>query len=293
MAYLKKACILGIALLLLSSCGRQKDITDEKPVLMVSIAPQKYLLSQLTGDSYEILTMLERGANPETFDPSLDKRLSAEGAEAYFSSGVFPFEKSIRESLKADKPFIDTSKGIEYIYGTHSHSHSDDEHHDGGHDEEADPHVWTSVGNAKIIAGNMAQALTSLMPDSATVYAERLARLNQRLDSIDKAIRTGLADGDSVFAIWHPSLSYLARDYGLEQIAVGQESKEMGARKVRSIIDEARSKEVRIFFFQKEYDTRQAESINEGIGSTIVTIDPLSEDWEGQMKIIVDALSRP
>ena len=60
-------------------------------------------------------------------------------------------------------------------------------------------------------------------------------------------------------SVWHPSLSYFARDYGLEQISLGTEGKEMSAKSLTEAIDKARDKGVGVFFFQKEYDSRQAE----------------------------------
>ena len=265
---------------------------------MVSIEPQKWILEQLAGDDYAIGTMLDRGANPETFDPSMEKRLQADKATAYFSTGAFPFEESLAKSLPDRTRIVNTSDGIEPIYGTHSHTHNHTSGHSHGHDcdhhgEAADPHMWTSLKNARIIARNMAEALADLDPAEAATVNRRLATLEQRLDSIDKATADRLEGASRSFAIWHPSLSYYARDYGLNQIAVGQESKEMPAGQVRQVIDNARDANVKVFFFQKEYDNRQAESINSAIGSRMITIDPLAYDWLGQIELITNEIARP
>ncbi len=112
------------------------------------------------------------------------------------------------------------------------------------------------------------------------------------MDSIDSVVAGRLGSEGGAFAVWHPSLSYFARDYGLEQIAVGAESKEVSPRRLKEIIDEARADSVEVFFFQREYDSRQAQTINSAIGSRLVTIDPLSYDWEGQLFLITDELAR-
>jgi len=165
--------------------------------------------------------------------------------------------------------------------------------HGDHHGEAADPHMWTSLKNARIIARNMAEALADLDSAEAATVNRRLATLEQRLDSIDKATANRLEGASRSFAIWHPSLSYYARDYGLNQIAVGQESKEMPAGQVRQVIDNARNANVKVFFFQKEYDNRQAESINSAIGSRMITIDPLAYDWLGQIELITNEIARP
>lgn len=291
--------ILAVLVLALYVCGcTRKEAAADRPLLMVSIEPQKWILEQLVGDDYAIGTMLDRGANPETFDPSMEKRLQADKATAYFSTGAFPFEESLAKSLPDRTRIVNTSDGIEPIYGTHSHTHNHTSGHSRGHDcdhhgEAADPHMWTSLKNARIIARNMAEALADLDSAEAATVNRRLATLEQRLDSIDKATANRLEGASRSFAIWHPSLSYYARDYGLNQIAVGQESKEMPAGQVRQVIDNARNANVKVFFFQKEYDNRQAESINSAIGSRMITIDPLAYDWLGQIELITNEIARP
>ena len=47
-----------------------------------------------------------------------------------------------------------------------------------------------------------------------------------------------------------------------------------------------------LFFFQKEYDSRQAETVSRELGSTYETIDLLSPDWLEQLNAITDVLAR-
>jgi len=109
--------ILAVLVLALSVCGcTRKEAAADRPLLMVSIEPQKWILEQLVGDDYAIGTMLDRGANPETFDPSMEKRLQADKATAYFSTGAFPFEESLAKSLPDRTRIVNTSDGIEPIY---------------------------------------------------------------------------------------------------------------------------------------------------------------------------------
>ncbi len=144
------------------------------------------------------------------------------------------------------------------------------------------------------MARNMTAALAQISPDSAGIYSARLSSLLERLDSLNVTLAAELAAAPSrTFAVWHPSLSYFARDYGLEQLAVGQESKEMSARQARNIIDRAKADSVYVFFFQKEFDARQAEAINSEIGSRLVTIDPLDYNLDKQLQIVSDAIAHP
>lgn len=278
---------IGLVLMCVSACTSSGNKDD---VLVVSIAPQQWLLEQLAPQGTRIETILTGGADPETFEPTMQQRMDVAGARIYFGTGALPFESRLSE---ASDRYVNTSEGMEYIYGTHIHHHHGAESNHSDHGD-ADPHIWTSVSGARNMARNMAEALSEAYPDSSLIISQKLQKLIARLDSTDASIRQRLAEAPTrSFAIWHPSLSYYARDYGLEQIAVGLESKEMSVRQVHHVIEEAREEGVRIFFFQREYDSRQAEGINTEIGSRLVTISPLDYDWEAQINLITDALARP
>ena len=269
--------------LLLCACSHSKSVA---PTYMVSIEPQREILEALVDSGTEVVAMLERGADPETFEPSMSRRALADHALAYFASGVLPFEEKLRAGTST--PFYDTSIGLVPIYGTHTHSGNVH------HVEVPDPHYWTSVSGLRLMARNMADALVELQPAEESSIRRRQARLEARLDSIDAALRSRLAAVPTrVFAVWHPSLSYYARDYSLTQITLGQEGKEMSPRHIRQAIDSAKANSVRVFFIQREYDTRQAEAINAGVSSRLITIDPLAYRWEDELNKITDELIRP
>ena len=273
--------LTAIMAAILAACsGAEKP---EKPVLAVSIEPQKKILEAIAGPGFDVVVLLPPGSDPESFEPTMSQRRSLSDAEAYFPVGYMPFEEKLAAGGAVH--VVRSTDGIAPVTGTHSHGR-------GEAHTDIDPHVWTSLRNGKAIAANFAAALASLRPDSAGLYSRRLSVLNARLDSLDaEATRRLAASGTSAFVIWHPSLSYFARDYGLHQISVGQESKEISTGRLRDIVDEVRADSVKIFFFQKEYDSRLAATLNESMGTRLVTINPLDYDWDGQIMRIVDELA--
>ena len=58
-------------------------------------------------------------------------------------------------------------------------------------------------------------------------------------------------------------------------------------------IDHAKADTVTVFFFQPGIDSRQAEVLNESIGSRLVSINPLDYNWQGQLLSIADEIARP
>lgn len=262
---------------------------DDK-VLTVSIDPQKQILEEIVGDRLEVRTLLPQGADPESFEMTLKTRKDADNSLAYFTVGSLPFEQSVTASLARGVTIVDCSRGITPIYGTHGHDHGDVEH--SHNNEQADPHTWTSVRNMRIMAANMLKALESIDPEGMDYYRTRYKTLDARLDSLDKAIAGQLAGAHNrSFAVWHPSLSYFARDYGLRQIAVGYENKEPSPTRLAEVINRAKHAGVNTLFVQQQYDSRQIESLNSSLRARTVIINPLDYDWQKQLQLVTSALT--
>lgn len=262
--------------------------THDTPIVTVSIEPQKYILEQITGNRVEIRTLIANGANPETFDPSVNHIINLTKSIGFLRMGNIGFEAAILDKVHSenpDLPIFNTSLGVMPVTGTHSH---------GGitHDV-IDPHTWTSVKNVKIISKNMLIAMTEIDPSNADYYRSNYDRFAARLDSLDNELTIRLAPHKGeAFMVWHPSLSYFARDYGLEQITAGNaDNKEVAMGTLKETIDHAAEHKVRIFFYQKDLDSRQAEALSSQLGLTKVNINPLSYEWEKEMTAIADAIA--
>jgi zinc transport system substrate-binding protein len=50
--------------------------------------------------------------------------------------------------------------------------------------------------------------------------------------------------------IYHPALSYFARDYGLQQISIEEGGKEPSPAHLKDLVDLCRQEDVRIIFIQ-------------------------------------------
>lgn len=277
-----------VLLLILTGCGKASESEQpDKKIIAVSIEPLRNIVERIAGDDYEVVTILDKGANPETFDPSMSKRVAADQSIIYFTVGAFPFEQAIEKSGNGTNKTVDASSGIKRLYGTHGHNADHDCEHG------ADPHTWSSIKNIRKMAENVANSMAGIDAENADEFEKRLSLLTAELDSLDRNVAESLSEAKTqAFAIWHPSLGYFARDYGLKQIAVGEESKEVSPRKLKEIIASAKEDSVKVFFFQKEYDSRQASAINEQIGSRLITIDLLDYDWISQIELICNELAR-
>lgn len=293
---MKKTIAIFVAALMLlpvaCSVNNNREEQDMRPTVTVSLPPQAWILKAIAGDSVKINILFNKGSNPETYEPTISTIRDAAGSDLLLLSGGLTFESVIVDRITENNSRLkiaDTSRGIDPILNTHSHSHGDHEHEVSS----PDPHTWTSVVNTRTIATNMLDALKAADPSHAEYYSVRAAQLDRHLDSLDQAIRAKLDPIKTrAFLVWHPSLSYFARDYGLNQIVLGNEGREPSVKHTRDVIDNTTGEGAHVLFIQSDYDSSRAKTLARETGARVVEINPLDSDWEKQINIITDALTK-
>ncbi len=269
------------------SCGRNKTVSDGKQIITVSIAPFSYFVNSIAGDDFDVNIMVPPGANPHIYEPAPGQIDRLRKSAAYISNGYLGFETTWLEKFYGINPEmkrVDLSHGIELIEPEH--------HHDGGHVEGADPHYWVSPANALIMAATVRDLLINLAPDNRQKYEKNCEELVVRIGELDQKARDLFSSSrGKAFVIYHPNLAYLARDYGLEEVAVENEGKEPNPAQMKNLIDRIRMENLKIILVQKEFDTKNSKAIAGETGAGIVIIDPLAEDWYKAVNDIIEALN--
>lgn len=160
----------------------------------------------------------------------------------------------------------------------HSHAHG------------IDPHIWTSPRALQRMAANAYEAIHALWPDSVK-YTENHARLQEQLAALDARTAGKIAaSGVRYFIVYHPALTYYARDYGLQQVAIEDDGKEPSARALARLIEQARRDGVRRIFYQSQFPASAVEVIARDIEAQSVAIDPLKEDVIANIDSLTDLI---
>ena len=263
----------------------------EQKIVTVTIQPQKYFAEKIAGDRFNINCIVPPGSNPEAYDPSPSHLVHLGKSIAYFKIGHIGFELAWMDKLEQNNPnmkIFDTSEGIDILSGTHEHNDADVHHHH----FDADPHTWSSPKNVRIIAQNMYEAFVSIDPDGEKVFRKNYEELLDEINQVDSIMTERLSPvSGTMFAIYHPSLSYLAKDYNLHQLSLEYNGKEPSAFYLKKAIDIARENNVKVIFIQQEFDAKQAESFASEINAKVVPINPLSYIWSEELLHITDAIA--
>jgi zinc transport system substrate-binding protein len=90
--------------------------------------------------------------------------------------------------------------------------------------------------------------------------------------------------------MFHPSLTYLAREYGLIQHSLESEGKEPSPQHMAEIMGLAKRENIRVIYIQSEFDRENARVFAEETGGKIIEVSPLSPDWAENLMNITNVL---
>ncbi|MBI9055250.1 MAG: zinc ABC transporter substrate-binding protein [Bacteroidales bacterium] len=283
---------LIVMVLFLSACRNSQDNrVSTKETIMVSILPQKYFVEKIAGDHYNVSVMIPPGASPVTYEPTPKQMRELTNSFVYFRIGHIEFEKSWMKNLVSVNPdmeVIDLSKNADLIEPEHDHdAHS----HEGHHHHGVDPHIWTSPKEVKKQSKMIYNFLAKEAPEQNQEFENNYNIFIKEIDSLDNYLTQALEPyKDRKFLIFHPALSYIARDYGLEQISIEIDGKEPTPANIQRIIDVAKKENIKIVFVQKQFSAHNAEVIANEINGRVVKIDPLDYNWFESIQFIANEI---
>ncbi|MDM8161663.1 zinc ABC transporter substrate-binding protein [Labilibaculum sp. K2S] len=268
------------------SCKSGK-VEKEANLISVSILPQKYFIERIAGNDFKVNVLIPPGASPATYEPTPMQMKDVAKSIAYFRIGYIPFETVWLDNLLEGTDnikLIDLSKGIELIKGQEKHG---DHFHEGG----IDPHVWSSLKSVKILSENLCQELIKMVPEKKDVYEKNYLQFLSEIEELDQLAEDSFSKKKGMsFMIFHPALTYLARDYKLNQISVEMDGKEPSPTHMKHLVEEAQRLQIKHIFVQKQFNVENAKAIVAEINGDVVVIDPLAEDWLTEMKRIITIL---
>jgi zinc transport system substrate-binding protein len=285
MHYRKKLQAILAALLMLvglASCGQREETP---PLVSVSIEPVKYFADRLSGQGIEVNVMLPSGASHGSYSPTALQLQRLSDSGLYLRIGYLGYERTWINRLGELNPgmaVVNLSDHVELIRG------EEIQHGDHVHEGGVDPHVWMSPAVMLDLLPVIRDAMLEAFPDFRETVEENYPVLEAEVEELHLAFST-LSEtmAHKRFMIFHPALTYLARDYGLEQVSIEHEGKEPSPASLARLIQDARDFSVPVIFIQEEYDIRNARLISDETGATVVQINPLGYDWPVAMQELV------
>ena len=285
-------CLLAFLSLACLSCSgksTQNGNGSKKIIVAVGIVPEAAFVEKVAGDLVQTVTMVPPGNNPENYQPTATVMRQLSDAALYFTLRLPAENVSILPKLNDFNPNIrvvdlQATVAAKYKLLPSSETHTGE----GG----VDHHIWLSPKRAIVMVQKIADELSAYDPVNKATYAANTANYIDQLESLDQEITSSLKSlKNRSFIVYHPAYSYFADDYDLKMVSIEMEGKQASAKDLQQVIDFAKSNGITIVLYQQEFDSHQAETLAKEIGGTALAVTPLSEDYIGGLRNIVNVLT--
>jgi zinc transport system substrate-binding protein len=247
------------AALVAAGCGGTDD-RGELPTVVAAFYPLAYAAERVAGPDVEVKNLTPVGAEPHDLELTPRDVEELDAAEHVFYLGG-AFMPALEDAVKDNRHAVDLLAGQRLERST-AHGHRDEE-------SEPDPHVWLDPLRYARIVSRIGDVLGR--PEAAHKLVAQLRRL-------DREFQAGLQTCERREIVTsHAAFGYLARRYGLEQVALTGVSPEAepGPRALQGLADEVERAGATTVFFETLVSPRLAETVAREAGASTAVLDPL------------------
>jgi len=246
--------------------------SSEKLMVLTTISPLYSFTKNIAGDAASVGNLLPSGAGPHEYSLSPQDAKRIADAQVLVINGVSLeawLDKVINfgaHGTGGEKLIVaDTSTSVEIM--------------------NKDPHIWLSPKNAVIQVRNIRDAMIKADPANGDVYKANAEAYIIRLNDLDREIRDEIKTwGKKEFVAFHSAFLYFARDYGLQQVAVIQETPEIepSPRHIASVVETIKSRGIKSIFTEPQSSHKIIKSLADDLGLQVYSLDTLEKGSPGK-----------
>ncbi|WP_349821299.1 zinc ABC transporter substrate-binding protein [Chlamydia abortus] len=252
------------------------DSKSEEKHVLVSIAPYKFLVEQITGNTCKVCSIVTNNYDPHTYELSPRHMEKIVRAQLWFRMGE-NFEKSCEKNISC--PQVDLTKNIEIISGHTGCTHRF---------HSFDTHTWLSPKNLKIQVLAITEALCLHFPEHAVLYQSNGAKLLETLENLDVEIQeiTAAAKQRHIL-VAHGAFAYFCRDYNFFQHVIEKSNHmEPSPKDVVRAAQSIRKHGISSMILLRHAGKRSSAMLAERFHMATVNLDPYEENVINNLKTI-------
>lgn len=291
-----KIISFAIIISLFTACGKEKvknnetnEVKENKKVIYTSFYPLQSITKEIVGNKMEVRKLIPNGQEVHHWEPTAqDMKNLSEGSVILVNGlGLESWIDKFKASIK-DLNIVEVSKDVNLLKAEeepeeNENHESEEKHHHG----EYDPHIWLSLRNMKVIAKNICDKVVEMDKDNDTYYRENLAKVQNRLDDLDKKYSEQLQNAKIKSIITsHEAFAYLLKDYGLKQIPIENltSDSEPNLAKMKEVIELAKNEGIKYVFYEELSENKVEETIAKEIGGEVKMLYTIEGQTEEQAK---------
>jgi zinc transport system substrate-binding protein len=264
--------LAGLLLLWLPGCRGNTAVpaAGEKIAVVTTIYPLYDFARQVGGERVEVTRLLPAGAEPHTWEPTPKDMAALARARVfiYNGAGMEPWvQRQLGMLEEKGVRVVEASRGLDLIAGPGDHGEAG-----------VDPHVWLDPVLAQEIVKKIRDAYIAVDPEHAAYYSSRADEYLAALRELDREYRAAAQDfRRREIVTSHAAFAYLARRYGLQQVALMGLSPESEPDPVRmrEIVAFCREHDVKYVFFEALVSPKVSRTLAREVGAETLVLNPL------------------
>lgn len=256
-------------LLCVAGCGQKKQ-DNGKLFVTASFYPIAEFTNAVGGDNVDVYTLVPDGVEPHDWEPSPRDFTRLGRSKLFFYNGMVESwaEKAITTLSDTNIKGVELGKGLYNINGNN------------------DPHIWISPQKAIIETNRIVDALSQNDPKNADAYKKRGEEYCQKLKKLDADLKAIVKQSPKKkFVTSHAAFGHLAKDYGLEQLAIAGISPEAEPTPadMKKLVELVKKENVKFVFMETLTSPKLAQLIAKETGAEVLVLDPIEGlDEEGR-----------
>ncbi|MBE9240579.1 metal ABC transporter substrate-binding protein [Synechocystis salina] len=245
------------------------------------------MAQNVAGDKLVVESITRIGAEIHGYEPTPSDIVKAQDADLILYNGM-NLERWFEQFLGnvKDVPSVVLTEGIEPIPIA-----------EGPYTDKPNPHAWMSPRNALVYVENIRQAFVELDPDNAEYYNANAAAYSEQLKAIDTQLASDLEQVPAkqrFLVSCEGAFSYLARDYGMEEIYMWpiNAEQQFTPKQVQTVIEEVKTNDVPTIFCESTVSDKGQKQVAQATGARFggnLYVDSLSTE-EGPVPTFLDLL---
>lgn len=261
------AVLLSIAVLVVAACSSGTTPSGAAGTLSVVTTTTVFsdLVQNVGGNRISVHSLVPKGGDVHTFDPSPSDAAALSGARLVVMNGLGLDDwlvSFMQNTGHTDIPIIrlgESLTDVEYI---------------ASNEGDANPHLWMDVTYAREYVDRIRLKLVEIDPAGQSVYDANAAAYDAQLASLDDYVKAKLAtipEADRKLVAFHDAFPYYARTYGIDIVGVivpapGQDP---SAGEIADLINAIESSGVKLILSEVQLPDQLAREIAADTGARI------------------------
>lgn len=269
------APLLGVSLLA-GACSTSGSGDGDAPLVIASTAILGDIVGEVTGDVIDVETLMPRGADPHSFEPSARQAARLRDADLLLVNGL-GLEEGLLDAVESARDdgvtVFEVAPAVDPLPIGQAPDDHEDEHAEG----DLDPHVWMDPLRMDEGLGLIGEELFQIAPE--VDWATRVAAYRGEIRDTHAQIQEILSRVPSErrkLVTDHDSLTYFAARYGFEVVGtVVPGTSTLGAPSagdLSRLAELIRTEEVPAIFVETSQDRRLADALAGEVGTDVEVV---------------------